>query len=522
MGISSLVRASNQRQLSKKGSFVMFDLIGGEQKSAYPSRTKPVLATLAALALPLVLLIAAGGASAFAADYKAAAGTPSVIVFSPGAVMLNNPTIPATAAGVPTTITVNVTAYDAQGNVLEPTPSNPLYLQVYGAPEGVITPTTVQLTSGTAVQFTYSGAFFPHNMELAAWIKDPLAGDSLGTTLFVQQNRPPCTGTASFSLNTTSTVPNPIRVKAVVGADNPQPSNFKNFTIDTGSLGVIVTKESLVMGSNVHGPGAAGQKFYDSSGYVFTGNYYLAPVSVQLGDQSFVQTSPILILAIDAVHCHPGYPKCVTPSKPDLHYLGVGFDRNSTGPGDLFNSPSENAFLQLTDSQNGTDINEGYILSTQGVTAGLTAENSSGFNTYQLSPNTVAGDWNPVPGCFQFTTLSGNPQFCGNLLLDVGISEMFLDLSFGSRPAGSYDSNNEVPDGVGMNILAGTTGQPAMNYNFTAVQPPEQPMGSGPTYAKWINVQSVFVNTGRRPLLSFDYLYSGQCGEVGFRPLTGR
>jgi hypothetical protein len=123
-----------------------------------------------------------------------------------------------------------------------------------------------------------------------------------------------------------------------------------------------------------------------------------------------------------------------------------------------------------------------------------------------------------VPGCYQFTTLSGDPQFCGNLLLDVGISEMFIDLPFADRPAGSYGSNNEVPDGVGMQIQAGPTNQPAMSYNFTAVQPPEQPTGPAPTYVEWVNVSSIFVNTGRRPLLAFDYYYSAQCGQAGFKP----
>jgi hypothetical protein len=460
--------------------------------------------------------------SLFAATHPATP-TPSTIVFSPGTILLNNPhASPASKPAMlaPSTITVNVTAYDQQGNVLQPSVENPLYLQVYGAPEGVISPISTQITSGTTVQFTYNGGAVPHNLELAAWIADPLGGDALGTTLFVPQNRPSCTGTSSFALNVTTNVPNPIRVKAVVGADNPQPSQFMNFTMDTGSLGTLVTKANLVMGANVHGPGAAGEKFYDSSGYVFTGNYYLAPISLQLTDGTYVQTNPILVLAVDGVHCHAGYEKCVAPSRPELHYLGVGFDRNSTGPGDLFDSPSENALLSLTDAQNGTDINEGYILSTQGVTAGITSSNSSGFVTYQLANNTVPGDWNPVPGCYQFTALSGSPQFCGNLLLDIGIAEMFIDLPFDQRPSGSYDNNNEVPSGVGMNILAGTAGSPVMSYNYTAVQPPQQPSGPAPTYVKWVDVNSVFVNTGRRALFNYDYLYSGQCGEVGFKAVS--
>ena len=71
-----------------------------------------------------------------------------------------------------------------------------------------------------------------------------------------------------------------------------------------------------------------------------------------------------------------------------------------------------------------------------------------------------------------------------------------------------------------MSILAGSKTQPAMSYNFTAVQPPVQPSGPAPAFVEWVNDNNVFVNTGRRPLLNYDYLYSGQCGEVGFQPLT--
>ena len=404
-------------------------------------------------------------------------GTPSVIVFSPSAVMLNNPAHPG-ATGAPPTFTVNLTAYASNGNVLPPTTANPLHVNVYGAPKGVITPVETELTSGTAVQFTYNGGYFPNNMEVASWINEPSVGAALGTTLFVQQNRPACTGSNNFDLAMVSTVPDAIRVKAVVGADNPQGGDFKIFTIDTGSLGVLVTKQSLVIGPNVHGPGAAGQKFYDSSGYIFTGNYYLAPVSVELSDGTYVQTNPILVLAIDGVHCDISYTQCKKPTHADLHYLGVGFDRNSTTTDDLFDSPSENAFLQLTDPPNVTYINQGYILSTVGVTLGITAANSSGFNLLQLDTNSdgVPGDWNAIPGCYGFPKLPGSPQFCGNLLLDVGIDQMYIDAPSDEWPPLADGSQHLVPDKVRMNIQAGLPGQPpVMSYGFKAVQPPEQP-----------------------------------------------
>ncbi len=432
------------------------------------------------------------------------------ILFAPGTISLNN-------AGQ---VTVNMTVYDSTGKIVAPSNDHPLHVNVYGVPAGVITPTESTLTSTSAITFTYNGGTFPNNMEIAAWQNDATSGGaSLGTTLFVHANRPTCNfGTQTYPLNVTSTVPHEIQVQAVVGANNPSGSDFKTFTIDTGSLGTIVTKSNLVMDSNVHGPGAPGQQFYDSSGYVFTGNYYLAPISLKLKDGSYVQTNPILVLAVDGVHCHAGYDKCHIMGPPSLHYLGVGFDRGNANTGSLFTSPAENAFLQLTDANNGADISGGYILSTDGVTLGISADNSTGFNMVTLDPNsTDIGDWNAVPGCYGFPSLSGAPQFCGNLLLDVGISEMFMDAPSSQWPAGSFDSNNKVPDGVQMTIQAGTNNQWAMSYTYSAVQPPDLPVGPAPTYSQWINDSTIFVNTGRRPLLAFDYLYSGSCGLAGFK-----
>jgi hypothetical protein len=463
------------------------------------------------------------------------AGTPSVISFSPSVVTLNNPTEVdwTMRPGGSTSVSINLTAYDSDSNIVIPTESHPLHVHVYGAPDGVITPTDLLLTSGTTssyttVTFQYNGGSFPNNMELAAWMDDSSGSASLGTTLFVPERRRDCTGgTSASELYVTSKIPSEIQVKAVVGADYPPEADFHNFTIDTGSLGVLVTKSDLIMGPQVHGPGAFGEKFYNSSGLIFSGHYYLAPVSIELTDHSFVRTNPILVLAVDHVKCDSSESykdRCHLPKNAGLHYLGVGFDRNSTTAGDLFESPSENAFLELTDLQNGTDINQGYILSKEGVTLGITDGNSSEFTFTRLDGNTtVAGDWGPLQGCYGFPKLPGSPQFCGSLLLDLGIKQMYLDLPFGERPARTYDQKNYVPSKVRMNIQAGVKGQPpAMSYDFDAIQPPAQPTGATPAFVQWINKSDTFVNTGRRALMKYSYLYLGSCGYVGFKPVADR
>jgi hypothetical protein len=55
-----------------------------------------------------------------------------------------------------------------------------------------------------------------------------------------------------------------------------------------------------------------------------------------------------------------------------------------------------------------------------------------------------------------------------------------------------------------------------MSYQFTSgsTSVPMAPTGQ----ITWIDVSQVFVNTGRRVLAGFNYLYDAQCGQVGFQP----
>ena len=61
---------------------------------------------------------------------------------------------------------------------------------------------------------------------------------------------------------------------------------------------------------------------------------------------------------------------------------------------------------------------------------------------------------------------------------------------------------------------------PAMSYDFCAIQPPTQPEDATPAFVQWINKPDIFVNTGRRALMKYSYLYLGSCGYVGFKPVA--
>jgi hypothetical protein len=452
----------------------------------------------------------------------------STVVFKPAVVKAINPT---TAGGSvkPQALHLHVSAYDAFGNLITPSNNNPITIKVYGAPAGVLSPTSISITSGSSLTLAYNGKFFPNPITIEAYTaNNGVGGQAIGVTQILQKNKPPCAYNAQdFTIPfdcgsqvdpacANDNLTTGLRVIGAIGYNNPTQQDLQDFTIDTGSLGAIVPLKDL--GPDAIGPGGPGVKFYDSSGNTFAGSYYLAPISLKDGNGDIVQTNPILVLAVDAGFCAPGCPNC-TPPGTDIHYLGVGFDRNNTTAGDAFDSPADNAFLEITDAQNGTDISPGYILSGDNAEIGIVG--TSNFKLAALTPNTgVPGDWNAAPGCFQFPTLSGRNQFCGSLLMDVGIDGMFLDLIEAKRPAGAVDSSDPstLPTGLEVSIIAGTVANPALSYSFEYT-PSSPASGVGPTKVTWINRPKIFVNTGRDVLFGDNYLFDARCGNVGFESL---
>lgn len=458
---------------------------------------------------------------------------PDLIVFSPTVTTLNNPNADGTI-NPQQQFTISMAMNNSLGQPLIPSAANPIHVDVYGAPDGVITPTSTTTSTGY-VTLTYNGQSFPNNILINAWISDPTTpnGVALGQTQALQLNTLPCSyAPMSYKVNLSQGLPDALQVKADVGYSTTSPTNtLTTYTIDTGSLGVVVPASELPSNSSVIGPGPAGVTYYDSSGNTFSGNYYLAPVRIQTTTGT-VMTQPIMVLAINKGFCSgPTDGSCFSgaPPAPTLHYLGVGFDRSGSVPpgstlSNLFGSPTANAFLHITDASNGTDVSPGYYLTpgdagTPGLTLGISS--TTNYNLVNLTPSTTQqGDFQTEFGCYGFTGTTPPMQFCGTLLLDVGIDEMFLDLPKSQWPTAVIDGSKKVIVGTPMSITAGTASQ--MYYTFTAVQTcPTAPSANevAPCYAQFIDSNGtgqIFVNTGRRALYKFDYLYQGQCGQVGF------
>jgi hypothetical protein len=475
-------------------------------------------------------------------------GTPTIsaINFSPANPTLNNPLTPETTSK-PKRVTVKLFAYGTDGKRILPTHKRPLQILIFGAPTGVISPTSTTLTSGAKFQFEYGGAYLPNDLVLEAWMKNPEASQtmgvySIGSTLILRANRQSpesCSyQTASFGLATdcpagstpgdcpNMTSPAGIQIQAAIGrlASGTQTGAFHSYTVDTGSLGTLVPQSqvpsvNLTPGETlVVGPGGPGLKYYDSNGGTcYQGQYWLAPVTFGLSSSGGTMTS--------TVTTHP-VKVLVVPDSHPLDYMGVGFDRNSTASGDYFNSPADNAFLNLTDEANGSDISPGYSITPSQITLGVAS--AEGFESTPLQANQcVAGDYVTAPGCFRFPALpTSQGSFCGTLLMDTGIGDMYMNLGTDFFPKG-YCESGLVPDGTVVQINSGTDVTSPTCYQYTVENsvpsPVPTPITPAPSITNCIGGDSsggplMFVNTGRHPLSWFTYLYDAACGQVGFLP----
>lgn len=485
------------------------------------------------LILLIAIVVAGLGYPAAAAQSAAASSTQSTIVFSPSVIKLNPP---SSEGGTSQTLNfkVTITAYDAQDEVITPSASTPINIALYGASDGLITFPQNMITSPGPVTFTYHGGYFTNPVTLEAWSANGYGAYSIGVMQFLPKNRPACSyGAQSFTIPTicggatdpgdcaANNMANGLQVNAAVGFNSPAAMAFVPYTIDTGSLGVIVPLSEI--GPDAIGPAGPGKKYYDSSGNIFTGYYYLARVnlliSVSVGTPIYVQTNPIKVLAVNYAYCAPNAADCAYPTpttNPQIHYLGVGFDRNNTTEGDYFDSPADNAFLEATDNNDGNDITPGYVLTATDLTLGLSS--STGYTFTKLAPNPgSAGDWIQMPGCFGFPDINNKKHYCGGMLLDVGINHMYLNLAPGQRPKDTV-SGNTMPTGTNVSILTGTPKDPSMSYSFAFE--PNDATGPAPENINWVNlVPGVFINTGRRPLIAYNYMFDAQCGQVGFQPV---
>jgi hypothetical protein len=451
------------------------------------------------------------------ATAKTSSQTVGTITLSPQAVTLPNP-VAKGKPGKAKAISVSLSVMNTKGQpITTGTFAKPIQIQIYGPSPGVLTATPSQISSPRSkISFQYTGGYVANSVIVTA-----VSGHAFALMSFQPQHRG-FAGTSSVTFPIGSAASNIAKGWGFMASVGGGHAHYVQ--MDTGSRGVIVP--TSVLGKGAVGPGPAGQITYTSDGKEFLGHYYLAPLTLTSRGTS-VTTVPIKVLAVDKGACAPHYPNCVPPTSfSGLGMMGVGFDRGTaSGPPEPgtgarpapvpSKAPPElsNAFLALTSVIQGS-MHPGYVISSKAVTLGITAANTAGFKTVGLTAGgSGPGDWNTEPGCFSFPSISGYAPQCGTVLVDTGIDSAILGLSKSQRPASIASS---IPSGEQIQIALPTasTATPILSYSFTTGAT-GNPMA--PTSIRWAAGTAPFVNTGRNPISSYDYLFDAGSGKVGFK-----
>jgi hypothetical protein len=448
----------------------------GAACSSNPLRATPITATLS---------------SEMSFRGRALTAPAKLVIAAPN---LNNPAAPGRKTKAQT-FTVSVTAYNAVGTVI--TPSDPVVVRIYG-PAGLVdvprgsasAPVPVPVPSATigsaGATFRYSGAYFANAMTVTA-----VSGTASITAGLFGKNRPTATScavrgdTGSYSEKELHVLESGKKGGFFISASVGENTTSHVTQIDTGSTGFYISKQLLTTMAGMIGPGQYATETLYPSRKVIKGNYYLTTVTLYTNSGK-VTTVPMEVL--------------VTGSG---NYMGVGYGRPNPGPNGFLRDPVDNVFLQLQPIVQGT-MHPGFVMTKTTLSLGLAASNANGYTFTGLQPFPGRqGDWKGPTACIGF---NGAPVTCSaNMLLDVGISEMYL-----AAPSPSPITQ--------IAIVASNASMPSFSYAF-----PYPLAGATPPAPTKVMLEAstspLYVNTGRFILANANYLYDSRCGLAGFQPL---
>ncbi len=278
----------------------------------------------------------------------------------------------------------------------------------------------------------------------------------------------------------------------------------RDAVMDTGSTGIVVSADAIPDLAALPSTGPA-RLTYSSSGRIMEGRWVTTPVTIAGADGASVTTAPIPVLAVERIACLRTARRCTPRERPQhVSMIGIGFGREYDHQPD--GTPDHNPFLNLAAAPG---LRRGYVVTRTGVHVGLTAaDTAGGFAFARLVRDARWPDWAQAQACI---TIATTAPACGRLLVDTGVSAMYLTvppdrLSDGGLPSGAS---------VAIQLIAGD--QP-LGYSFT-VGDPANPLAPEGVTLSGIGKRATFVNTSFHLLNGFDYLYDADGGWVGFRPV---
>jgi hypothetical protein len=279
---------------------------------------------------------------------------------------------------------------------------------------------------------------------------------------------------------------------------------YHRAVLDTGSTGVVVGATQIPNLPDL--PVIAdGELTYTSSGRIMRGHWVTTSFTIIGAGDNSVQTEPMPVLAVDRVDCLPHARDCDPNQSVDrIAMIGVGFARE--GDRQSQSTPDKNPFLHILPNEGGAQ-RHGYVLTSTGVSIGLSNENTRGpFEYVKLRRNERDTDWAPLPACLSINAVM--PPACGSLLVDTGVASAFMTVPEQQAPGNQLQPGDTVavslPHEDGFSPL----------YTFSVDD--GSPLTPDRIHLR-VARERVFLNTSFHFLNGFDVLFDADEGYVGFR-----
>jgi hypothetical protein len=286
-------------------------------------------------------------------------------------------------------------------------------------------------------------------------------------------------------------------VSAALGGGAPHA-----FLVDTGSVGILVPRQTLGPDYQNFDPAQDIEFQYVSSGKVYSGQWVKVHVVLGVpaawdGTGDFPRAH-VEVFAVDQ------------PADFEGGVFGIGFAIGGLADG----GPTRNPLLHLF--YQGVRLSHGYIASTEGIDVGLTSINTQGFAFIALDRDATGEDWLQPLGSLSLTGDFSAGGFSADLpfLLDTGLNDMTLWISADQAPP-NLPRDSAFPAGIAAIVSAPPADQVAelaLQYSFVTGDT-SQPMA--PSQVAWRIGNGI--NTGRNVLAGADYLYNATAGRIGFR-----
>ena len=303
----------------------------------------------------------------------------------------------------------------------------------------------------------------------------------------------------------------------------------QNFIMDTGSAGMVVYGGGFTPPSGATPLVVNAVQAYKSDNLEFTGNVYATDVQIGLPGHSVTATVPVLYATSQS--CAQG-SSCSPVSS--LKFMGVGFGQAAVGNTNWFqlDTTARNPLFNIT-AINGVpaDPTHGWIMSSMGITVGLTDSNIQAFDPAGLEMLSTSADGFNRGSAAVVASATGDPlppmpsAFTGTVLVDSGVRYAMLQLESGStRPptiACPGDASLSCTDaGTTLSIFLGNPAAPLVYQVITGTggTPTAAPnSAAAPDFVNQLaESPQPFWNTSYHFYNAYNYLFDAESGYVGY------